>query len=284
MTSKGDTIADSYLETVMDRDRLQQVQQSDLSESRVNQEFIDWLKTKGPNWLLVVLVAICAFLFIQQWKQRQVSYVDQAWQAFAEADTPFSLLDVAEEYGDVGSVAALSRLTAARIFMTAVQVGKPVQAIILQENTAALIDDTGEDEFTDELRDDYLNQADGLYQSILDDPVLADAADTSAANLYAVNALNGRAAVAEARGESEQAAAFYEEAAARADEFDPSLADISRAMAQAAEAYSERVILVNNPNEVQSTQDNPFATVPIDQESGLKAISTEPSLSSIINV
>ncbi len=267
----------------MDRDRLQQVQQSDLSESKINQEFVDWLKTKGPNWLLVVLVAICAFLFIQQWKQRQIGYVDQAWQDFSQAQNPASLQDVAEEYADVGSISALSRLTAARIYLTAVRLGKPVQAVILEETSAALIDDAGEEELTEEMRADYLNQAERLYQAILDDPILANQRDTSAANLYAVNALNGLGAVSEANGNAEQASDFYEKAAARADAFDQSLAQICRDLAAEAEKNVETVMLVSNPNEVQSTQDNPFATVPIDPEEGLEPITTEPSLSSIIS-
>ncbi len=30
----------------MDRDRLKQVQQTDLTESRINEDFVDWLKTR----------------------------------------------------------------------------------------------------------------------------------------------------------------------------------------------------------------------------------------------
>jgi hypothetical protein len=33
----------------MDRERLKQVHQTDLTESRVNEDFVDWLKTKGPT-------------------------------------------------------------------------------------------------------------------------------------------------------------------------------------------------------------------------------------------
>ena len=48
----------------MDRERLQQVQQSDLSESRVNEDFILWLKNSGPWYLLAVLVGIAVYLYL----------------------------------------------------------------------------------------------------------------------------------------------------------------------------------------------------------------------------
>ena len=33
----------------MDRDRLKEVRQTDLTESRINQDFLDWLKTSGEE-------------------------------------------------------------------------------------------------------------------------------------------------------------------------------------------------------------------------------------------
>ena len=272
----------------MDRDRLQQVQQSDLSESRVNQEFVDWLKTKGPNWLLVVLVAICGFLFIQQWKQRNISYTDTAWQAFTEADSPLSLIDVAEEYPDVGTLASLARLSAARIYLEAVRQAQPVQAILNRENTAALIDDAGTAPFTEELRDDYLRQADQLFETILSDPAIASAGADSAALLYAINALNGRGSVAESRGDAQSAADFFNQAADKADGFDTTLATVCRTRADTAALDSERIVLASNPEdaEVPDFQSNPGLALsgpPITPEADLEPIVAEPSLSSIIS-
>ncbi len=40
-----------------DQRRLNQVQTQDLTESRVNDDFVFWLKKHGSNYLLVVLVA-----------------------------------------------------------------------------------------------------------------------------------------------------------------------------------------------------------------------------------
>lgn len=45
-----------------DKKRLSQVQTQDLTESRLNDDFVYWLKKNGTNTLLVVLIALCAFL------------------------------------------------------------------------------------------------------------------------------------------------------------------------------------------------------------------------------
>ena len=39
-----------------DKKRLAQVQTQDLTESRVNDDFVFWLKKNGSNYLLVVLL------------------------------------------------------------------------------------------------------------------------------------------------------------------------------------------------------------------------------------
>ena len=58
----------------MDRERLKDVQTSDLKDDRLNEDFVLWLKTKGPSWLLVFLVAIVAYLFIVNWQQQEARH------------------------------------------------------------------------------------------------------------------------------------------------------------------------------------------------------------------
>ena len=40
-------------------DRLKQVQTTDLTDSRLNHEFVAWLKTSGMNYLLMLLLVAC---------------------------------------------------------------------------------------------------------------------------------------------------------------------------------------------------------------------------------
>ena len=60
-------------------DRLKEVQTTDLTDSRVNHDFIDWLKTKGMNWLLLILLVACGFLAVDWYQRKQVEAKDQAW-------------------------------------------------------------------------------------------------------------------------------------------------------------------------------------------------------------
>ena len=79
----------------MDRERLQQVQQSDLSESRVNEDFVNWIKTSGPWYLLAVLIGIAVYMYIVNIQRAELRAREQAWFDFSEAVMPASLEDVA---------------------------------------------------------------------------------------------------------------------------------------------------------------------------------------------
>ena len=72
----------------MDRERLKDVQTSDLKDDRLNEDFVVWLKTKGPTWLLMILVAVVAYLYIVNWKQGQINYRNEAWIPLAQAHMP----------------------------------------------------------------------------------------------------------------------------------------------------------------------------------------------------
>ena len=53
----------------MDRERLKDIQTADLSESHVNEDFVHWLKTKGPSYLLIIMIVIVAYMFVVKYKQ-----------------------------------------------------------------------------------------------------------------------------------------------------------------------------------------------------------------------
>ena len=54
----------------MDPDRLAQVQQSELTESRVNEDFVEWLKKWGNSILLVILLIALAGVAWNWWQQK----------------------------------------------------------------------------------------------------------------------------------------------------------------------------------------------------------------------
>ena len=204
----------------MDRDRLSEVRQTDLTESRINEEFVDWLKNKGPTYLLIGLVAILAVLFFMRFRENQRQEEVAAWDELRNAALPTALEDVAKEYEGIDSIAELARLRAADLHLQAVQSDYPVGGNVTTDPDLVL---------TAEQRESELAMAERLYQEV------ADADDGSMANtLIAVSALNGLAAVAEARGNLGQAGELYEAAAKRAEEYFPKLAQRSRDRAATA--------------------------------------------------
>ena len=78
-----------------DKKRLSQIQTQDLTESKVNDDFVLWLKTHGMNVLLVVLIAACAVLGYRYFQRQALDKASTAWSDFAAAALPESLEQIA---------------------------------------------------------------------------------------------------------------------------------------------------------------------------------------------
>jgi tetratricopeptide (TPR) repeat protein len=211
----------------MDRERLKEVHQSDLTEGRINQDFLDWLRTKGMSWLLVILVALCVYFGMIRWQNYRTGYQTGAWTDLAKAKLPTSLEEVADKYPDVGAVAHLARLRAADELLQAVQTGKSLGA-----TTEAQTD------LTHQQRAEYLDRADRDYAKVVE-------ADNQSVErtLLTFAALNGRAAVAESKGQADQARQYYEQAARRSEQFSPKLAEQARERAATVDEHVQPVTL-----------------------------------------
>ena len=192
----------------MDRDRLKDIHQSDLSESRVNEDFVVWMKTKGPFWLLFCLVFIAAFLFWSRYKQGQATHIRDGWVSLETATLPDSLLEVAQQYPDVGAVSDLARLRAAQRYLASV-------------NAMRNFNHTPDDPqvLTSQQRDTYLADSKRLFRSIVDEP-----AGVYDRTLVVINALAGLAAIAEIQQDPEKSQSLLMEAAKVADTSYPMLA------------------------------------------------------------
>jgi len=223
-------------ETKIERERLKEVHQSDLTEGRLNQDFVDWLKTKGMSWLLALMVVICGYLAIVRWRESRVSHQTEAWLELTKAGLPRAFEDVADKYPDVGSVADLARLRAAQRLLGAVQtnaaIGADVPAPDPNTPAPAALPLSAED------RSSYLERADKLYAAIA-----ATDDKSNAKALLVVTALNGRATVAESQGKADDAAKHFEEAAARADAVFPKLAESIRKRAAGAKNGAAEITL-----------------------------------------
>jgi hypothetical protein len=202
----------------MDSDRLKEIQTAGLSEAQVNEDFVHWLKTKGPSYLLVIMVVIVAYLFFVRYQQGKTAHRAEAWIAYIEASAtglPASHEDIAQSYSDIDSIQELGLLTAGDAYL---------RAIILNQTVGSNANITTS--LSEEDRIFYLEKADNLYGQVV---AMDDQSDASA--LFAVSGLNGRAAIAESRGDIEAAKKLYETAAARIDVLYPALA--TQALARA---------------------------------------------------
>jgi hypothetical protein len=231
----------------MDRERLKEVHQTDLTESRINQDFLDWLKTSGVTYLLVLMLALCAYLFYVRWSQSRHNYTSEAWTALNDAKMPLSYEEVATQYADVDAVAQLAHLRAAEIWMEGVYAGRtidttpePVTPVGVDPNDPTAPPKPADQgvPMTDADRQDYLQKADRLFEKV----IAADDKSQGMALLVS-KALCGRAAVAESTGKADEAKGFYEQAAARVEGIYPQLAEIARKRAESVSADAAPVVL-----------------------------------------
>lgn len=210
-------------------DRLKEVHQTEIAESRINEEFVEWLKTKGPQYVLLGLIGVCLYLGVVRWKQHRTNYFNDAWTEYVECRLPGSYEDVAARYADVPWLSEQALRAAGDAWLLAVQRGKALGADAPGVNTPAL---------SELQRLDYLDKAAALYHA------LANGDDGSLAmTLYAVSAMQGLAVVAESKGQIDEASRWYDMAAARAEEFYPDLARRVRDRASTVGEYTEPVTL-----------------------------------------
>ena len=162
-----------------------------------------------------------------RWKQHKRAYDEQGWTAFLEARLPGSFEDVAERYADIPGLPLQAKRQAADTLLRAVQAGRALGADPTLTDAPLTL--------TDEQRLEYLDRADRLFREVL------EADDQSLAmTLHAVSALNGRAVVAESRGDLEPARGLYEQAAQRAEPYYPKLAQRALARAARVDDYAQR--------------------------------------------
>ena len=178
-------------------DRLKQVQTSDLTDSRLNHEFVAWLKTSGMNYLLMLLLVACAFLAWDWWNRKQDAAIDTAWTELASATSPAALRGVARTHAAVDGVAELSLLTAGDILLQSVRSG-------LRPGLAA--GDEGA-ELTPEDKAKSLVEADAFFAEAVE---LASARPGFAGKPMMIAGLFGRAAAAEGAGRLDDARTHLE--------------------------------------------------------------------------
>ncbi len=187
-------------------DRPSQVQTQDLTESRINEDFVFWLKKNGSNYLLVILLAACAALGYNYWQRKEVEKSTVAWEELGQATIPESLDEVAKAHANVPQVAMIAELSAGDRRLAQIRSGEltPKQgdtpAVLLDEATRKITQDA----------------ADANYTKAAEIAVKLANGSREQAITVVLPTLFGRAAVAESRGDFEGSRKLLEEAAALA--------------------------------------------------------------------
>jgi hypothetical protein len=241
-----------------DHDRLKEVHQTDLMESRINEDFVEWLKTQGPTYLLIVLVFVAAVLGWHRWKQHKVTRYSQAWAEFADCRLPGAFEDVADRYPNVPGLAPRAWLLAADALLDAVQAGLPLGTDPAATETP--------DPLTELQRNEYLARAQGLYRRVIEGDN-----DSLSMALHAISALQGMAVVSESLGDAEAAKRWYEAAASRAAPYYPWLAEQAR---QRAATVDENLATVALPAQA----DLP----PLPRRDPMTPVMIDPALSDLV--
>lgn len=183
--------------------RLKNVQQADLTESRVNDDFVHWLRTWGQNLLLGVLIVAALAMGYFWWSQRKERERDDAWAELGGATLPAALEEVAAKHEGKDAVAHFAELQAADRYLTAVLSNQRF------DRDAGAADAA----ITPELRSEWLKEADRLYAKVAS---RVSSGRGPAEMGFLFGALFGRAAVAEDLGDLKAAEGFLKEIESKA--------------------------------------------------------------------
>jgi len=179
-----------------------------LEESRLNVEFIEFLRKWSTPVLFVIAAVLLGFVVFQRLEQSRLARVDEAFVDLESASSPDSLRSVAEDYDGVRAVGVLARLEAADLYLSSVRRGVKAGAEITVGGEVANEDDL----LDDATRDLYLTRAEELFSD-----VLQKARGKESWALHEVNALFGLAAVSESRSDTEAARGHYRAASDAAE-------------------------------------------------------------------
>jgi predicted negative regulator of RcsB-dependent stress response len=205
-----------------DRNRLRQVQTTDLTESRLNDDFVYWLKKNGSTYLSIAMLVAAAVLGYNYWQTQQIEKSATAWSELAtasESRMPEPLEQVAKDHSAHPQLAMVALIAAGDLRLGQIQRNELAPAA--GETPAIPLDDAARKIAQDAADESYTKAAE--YAVGLVGGNRKDAAPVLFATLF------GRAAIAETRGDVDASRKYLEDAAALAGADWPSVADVAKA-------------------------------------------------------
>ena len=212
----------------MDTEHRHELKENELYE--FFQHFRDWWEKHGLSTMLLVLVALAAFLFYRWYSGKEHRDLNTAWTALADTSSPEGLVRVADEHADREGVRAYALLQAAHL--------------LSQEAMLGQMGMTGEGEPLDpEQRELRLERAAELYQRVI---------QLSEPRLLVLNARFGLAAVYESMRRFDEAREQYEQTA-RGAQLYSGLAEIAERKMRELEDLQSPVEFPEAPESSEAT-------------------------------
>ncbi|QOJ00323.1 MAG: hypothetical protein HRU70_07400 [Phycisphaeraceae bacterium] len=180
-------------------------------ESRLNEDFINFLRKASWPLTLALLAVVGGFYVYQQFTKAKTAEVNRAFDDLQAAQgrgnpNPDALVAVADDFKSIRGVPHLARLEAADAYLRAVARKAALGATIGPDGVVK-----PEEALTTELRTQYLTKAKALYEAVYN----ATSRDDRQ-SIHAINAAFGLAEVAETSGDFGDAALHYDQALAAA--------------------------------------------------------------------
>ena len=176
-----------------------------LEDSRVNQEFIDFLNKWSTPVIMTLAIAALVWAGLQKLDRMKTARVDQAFSELAATTqggnpSPASLKLLADEFEGVRSISEMALLTASDLYLSAFVTGVNPGSTP-DQMTGAFIEP---DLLDDSQRQAYLEQAGQAAQRVLD-----SSNAVAGKELIAMQAMSRLAAIAEGKRDFDGAKAMY---------------------------------------------------------------------------
>lgn len=205
-----------------------------LEESRLNYDFIEWLRKWSTPILLVAAAISLAIFGLRKYEEWKTTRVNLAYARLDDAvrsanPSPATLIGLAEEFKSVRGIPLLARKAAAGIYHKSIMAGVDANVVLQPGEDASYLNQDGslkdpEQRLSEEEREAYLREFESLNRQVV------EATEGKPEFwVHRIAAIFNLAAAAETREDYEGARRLYEQAASEAERFDDQIhAEIAR--------------------------------------------------------